>query len=141
FVNTDDLRFVDWKRFRQSDPVLYSNPLNTFQSLDTSLNTTNLHFEMHYIHHFNGAIINNIPLLKKSGITTVFGGGMLWLRDGDYRHQEVFAGIERVFKIGARRRLRVGLFGVLSDANDRSPNTAFKVSFDLIDIWKRDWSF
>ncbi|MEM8584725.1 MAG: DUF5686 and carboxypeptidase regulatory-like domain-containing protein, partial [Bacteroidota bacterium] len=141
FVNTEDLRFVDWRRFRQSDPILYSDPLNTFQSLDTSLNTTNLHVELHYIHHFNGAIINNIPLLKKTGITTVFGGGMLWLRDGDYRHQEVFAGVERVFKIGARRRLRVGVFGVLADANDRKPNTSFKVSFDLIDIWKRDWSF
>ncbi|MEM7575003.1 MAG: DUF5686 and carboxypeptidase regulatory-like domain-containing protein [Bacteroidota bacterium] len=141
FVNTEDLRFVDWKQFRQSDPLLYSNPLQTFQSLDTSLTTTDLHFELHYIHHFNGAIINNIPLLKKTGLKTVMGGGLLWLQDGNYRHQEVFAGIERVFKIGARRRLRVGLFGVLADANNRRPDTSFKISFDLIDIWKRDWSF
>jgi hypothetical protein len=141
FVNTDDLRFIDWKQFRESDPILYSNPLNTFQSLDTSLTTTNLHFEMHFIHHFNGAIINNIPLLKKTNIRTVVGGGALWLQDGNYRHQEVFAGIERVFKVSARRRLRIGLFGVLADANDRKPDTAFKISFDLIDVWKRDWSY
>lgn len=141
FVNTDDLRFIDWKQFRESDPILYSNPLNSFQSLDTSLTTTNLHFEMHFIHHFNGAIINNIPLLKKTNIRTVVGGGALWLQDGNYRHQEVFAGIERVFKVSARRRLRIGVFGVLADANDRKPDTAFKISFDLIDVWKRDWSY
>lgn len=141
FVNTDDLRFIDWKQFRESDPLLYSNPLNSFQSLDTSLTTTNLHFELHFIHHFNGAIVNNIPLLKKTRIKTVVGGGVLWLQDNDYRHQEVFAGLERVFKVGARRRLRVGVFGVLADANDRKPDTSFKISFDLIDIWKRDWSY
>ncbi len=141
FVNTEDLRFIDWKQFRESDPLLYSNPLRTFQMLDTSLATTNLHFELHFIHHFNGAIINNIPLLKKTRIKTVAGGGVLWLKDGDYRHQEFFAGVERVFKVGPRRRLRVGLFGVVADANNRQPDTSFKISFDLIDVWKRDWSF
>lgn len=141
FVNTDDLRFIDWKQFRESDPILYSNPLNSFQSLDTSLTTTNLHFEMHFIHHFNGAIINNIPLLKKTKIKTVVGGGFLWMKDNDYRHQEVFAGVERVFKMGTRRRLRVGVFGVVADANNRKMDTSFKISFDLIDIWKRNWSY
>ena len=141
FINTDDLRFVDWKRFRESDPILYSHPLKSFQMLDTSLSTTNLHFEFHYIHHFNGAIINNIPLLKKTRIKTVAGGGFLWLQDGNYRHQELFAGLERVFKLGPRRRLRVGVFGVFADGNNRKPDQSFKISFDLIDVWKRDWSF
>lgn len=141
FVNTQDLRFVDWKRFRQSDPFLYSDPLRSFQLLDTSLHTTNLHAELHFIHHFNGAIINNIPLLKKTRLKTVVGGGLLWLEDGNYRHQELFAGLERVFKVGARRRLRVGIFGVIADNNQNSPQTTWKIGFDLIDIWKRDWSF
>jgi len=141
FVNTDDLRFIDWKQFRQSDPFLYSNPLNSFQLLDTSLTTTNLHFELHFIHHFNGAIINNIPLLKKTRLRTVVGGGLLWLQDNNYRHQELFAGVERVFKVGNRRRLRVGVYGVVADANNRKPDSTFKISFDLIDIWKRDWSY
>lgn len=141
FVNTDDLRFVDWKQFRESDPILFSNPLYTFQMLDTSLATTNIHLELHAIHHFNGAIINNIPLLKKTRIKTVVGGGILWLQDNNYRYQELFAGVERVFKIGPRRRLRVGVFGVASDASNRKVDQAFKVSFDLIDVWKRDWSF
>jgi hypothetical protein len=46
-----------------------------------------------------------------------------------------------VFKIGARRHLQVNLFGVLADANDRKPDTAFKISFDLIEVWKGGWSY
>ncbi|WP_273447117.1 DUF5686 and carboxypeptidase regulatory-like domain-containing protein [Neolewinella agarilytica] len=141
FINTKDLRFIDIKRFRQSDPILMSDPRQTFQALDTSLNTSNLFLEFHHIHHFNGALVNNIPLLKKTRIKAVAGGGFLYLPDEKFRYQEVFAGIERVFKIGARRRLRVGTYAVLADANNAKPTTAFKISFDLIDLWKKDWSF
>ncbi|MTB53561.1 DUF5686 and carboxypeptidase regulatory-like domain-containing protein [Lewinella sp. W8] len=141
FINTEDLRFVDWKRFRQSDPILFSDPLHSFQSLDTALNTTNRYLEFHHIHHFNGALINNIPLLKKTKLKAVAGGGVMWLPEEKFRHQELFFGAERVFKIGARRRLRIGAYGVLADSSNGKPNTAFKISFDLIDLWKRDWSF
>ncbi|NJC24845.1 DUF5686 and carboxypeptidase regulatory-like domain-containing protein [Neolewinella antarctica] len=141
FINTNDLRFVDFKRFRESDPLLMSDPTNSFQSLDTSLTTSNLYLEYHHIHHFNGALINNVPLLKKTRIKTVVGGGLLYLPKENFRYQELFVGVERVFKVGARRRLRLGAYGVLADANNAAPTTSFKVSFDLIDLWKRDWSF
>ena len=41
FLNTQDLEFVDLNRFRESDPILYSDPLNTFQLLNEELSTTN----------------------------------------------------------------------------------------------------
>jgi hypothetical protein len=141
FVNTRDLRIVDLKRFRQSDPYLYSDPLRSFQLLDTALSATNVFLEAHYIHHFNGAMINNLPLIKKTKIRTVAGAGIMWIRENNYRYQEVFGGIERIFKLGARRRLRLGLYGVLSQTNQRSPATGYKISFDIIDTWKRDWSY
>lgn len=141
FLNTNELKFVDLKRFRQSDPILYSDPLNSFQSLDTALSTTNLFFEVHHIHHFNGALINNIPLIKKTKIRLVVGGGVMYLKDNNFRHEEVFGGVERVFKIGARRRLRVGLYGVVANGNQFDPAMGYKISLDIIDTWKRDWSF
>lgn len=141
FVNTSDLRYVDLKRFRQSDPYLYSDPLHSFQLLDTSLSATNLFLEAHYIHHFNGAMINNLPLIKKTKIRTVVGAGAMWIKQSNYRYEEVFGGIERVFKLGARRRLRLGIYGVLSQTNHRAPATGYKISFDIIDTWKREWSY
>jgi hypothetical protein len=141
FVNTRDLRFVDLKRFRQSDPYLYSDPLHSFQLLDTSMSATDLFLEAHYIHHFNGAMINNLPLIKKTKIRTVAGAGIMWISQSNYRYQEVFGGVERVFKLGARRRLRLGAYGVLSQSNQMPPRTGFKISFDVIDSWRREWSY
>lgn len=141
FINTKDLRLVDVKRFRQSDPYLYSDAVNSFQLLDTSLVAKNIFFEAHHIHHFNGALVNNIPLIKKLKLRAVAGAGLLWVKDGNYRHEEIYGGVERVFKLGARRRLRIGIFGVVAESNRTGLNTGFKVSFDIIDTWKREWSY
>lgn len=141
FVNKRDLRYVDVKRFRQSDPFLYSNPLYSFQLLDTSLFATDWFLEGHYIHHFNGALINNIPIIKKMKLRTVAGAGFMWIKENNYRHEEIFGGLERVFKLGARRRLKLGFYGVLSQSNFASPKADWKISFDLIDTWKREWSY
>ena len=141
FLNTKGLEYIDLKRFRQSDPYLYSNPLHSFQLLDTSLVANGIFLEAHHIHHFNGALINNIPLIKKLQLRTVAGAGALWIKESNYRHEEIFAGVERVFKLGARRRLRLGVYGVLSESSKSGANTGFKISFDIIDTWKKDWSY
>jgi len=141
FINTKDLRFVDVKRFRQSDPYLFSNPLKSFQLLDTSLIARDPFIEAHIIHHFNGAIVNNIPLVKKLKIRTVVGAGAMWVQEGNFRHAEIMAGLERSFKLGPRRRLKIGLWGVLAESNFTKPKTDWKISFDIIDTWKKDWSY
>ena len=141
FINTEGLEFIDYRRFRQSDPIWYSSPLRSFQILDTALATTAPFIEFHLIHHFNGAFVNNLPLIKKTGVRLVAGGGFLWMAEGKFRHEELFAGLERVFKLGARRRLRVGLFGVVADGNYIKPQTTYKIALDIIDTWKRDWRF
>lgn len=141
FINTRDLRYVDVKRLRQSDPYLLSDPMHSFQLLDTSLVVDDWFVEAHYMHHFNGAMINNIPLIKKIKLRTVAGAGFVWIRENGYRHEEAFAGVERIFKLGARRRLKIGLYGVLAQSNDALPTTDWKISFDIIDTWKRDWSY
>jgi hypothetical protein len=141
FVNSRDLRVVDIKRFRQSDPILYSDPLNSFQILDDEITTSDFFFEVHHIHHFNGALVNNLPLIKKTGIRLVAGAGLMWLPSENFRYQEVFAGVERVFKLGARRRLRLGVYGVAAESSRSKADANFKISFDIIDTWKKDWSF
>lgn len=141
FVNTNTLPYLDLKRFRQSDPYLYSDPMTSFQLLDTALSTTDWFFEVHYLHYFNGAMINNIPLIKKLKLRTVAGAGYVWIRDRQIHHQEIFGGVERIFKIGPRRRLKLGFYGVLANSNYGEPRADWKISFDLIDTWKRNWSY
>lgn len=141
FLNTNKLEFIDYLRFRQGDPILFSDARNTFQLLDSSVNVTDWFFEVHHIHHFNGAIVSLLPLVKKLRIDLVGGTGLLWTRQNNYRYEELFAGIERIFKLGARRRLRVGVYGVVAESNFTGPRGSPKISFDLIDNWKDEWSF
>lgn len=141
FLNERDVRFIDVKRFNQSNPWWQEDPLFNFNSLDTIITTTDFYFEAHYVHHFNGAIVNNIPLVKMLRVQAVAGAGFLWVEDSKIRYEEIFAGLERTFKLGARRRLRLGVYGVLANSNIANTNTAIRFYVDVIDTWRKDWNF
>lgn len=140
FLRAKVLREIDYKYHRRSDPIWFSNPLFSYQNLDTSLPTQNWYLETHFIHHFNGALINKIPFMKRTRITTVAGTGYLWVPEHNWQHFEFYAGMERVFKI-SRKRLRIGLYGVLSDGNRIDPRYDFKISFALLDDRRMKFTF
>lgn len=152
FANQDSVFLIDKKFFRKNDDqtllrFLFVNPLLNFQNLDSTYETQQLYLEAHYIHHFNGAIINKIPFMKKTGIKTSFGGGFIYLPEhNNYFYTEAFFGAERIFKI-ARKRLRLGFYGIVSvgsnqfalPSEDQPKNFQFKISFDIMD--ERDLKF
>ena len=151
FVNQDSVYYIDKKFFRQSDVGyfgwLFSPPLSSFQNIDSSYETQDLYIELHYIHHFNGSIMNKIPFMKKTGIQAVAGGGFLFLPEHDnYLYMEAYAGLERTFKF-LRRRWRIGTFITFSWGNnqfalpeDNKPkNVRFKLAFDVMN--ERDLKF
>ncbi|WP_205677837.1 DUF5686 family protein [Brumimicrobium salinarum] len=140
FLNKKILRAEDMQYHRRSDPILFSNPMYSYQDLDSTLPTMNWYFESHYIHHFNGALINKIPFMKKTRISTVAGGGYLWVPEHNWTHYEFYAGLERVFKF-ARRRLRLGIYAAFSDGNQIDPRTTFKVSFAILDERSMKFTF
>ncbi|MDB3905645.1 DUF5686 and carboxypeptidase regulatory-like domain-containing protein, partial [Crocinitomicaceae bacterium] len=140
FTSAKNLRDPDFKFQRRSDPLWFSNPLYSFQGLDTLLRTNDMSLEAHFVHHDNGAIINKIPFMKKTRVGLVFGGGALYVKEHDYFHYEVLAGLERNFKL-SRRRLRVGLYGVLSTGNKSAPRFDYKISFAILDDRSMKWNF
>ncbi len=152
FVNKDSVFYIDRKFFRQSDKdwffrLFMSNPLYSFQNLDSSYETQSWYLELHYIHHFNGALLNKIPFFKRTGIKELMGGGFIFLPEhNNYFYTEAFVGLERTFKF-ARQRLRIGAYVVFSVANnqfalpdlEKPKNMQFKISFDMMD--ERDLKF
>lgn len=140
FINSKQLRDADMKFNRRSDPFWFSNPLYSFQGLDTLLPTNRRIFEGHFIHHDNGAILNKIPFMKKTGVGLVFGAGALYVTEYKYQHYEILAGLERNFKF-SRRRLRIGIYGVLSDGNQIKPTATWKISFAVLDDRSMKWNF
>jgi hypothetical protein len=64
FLNKKSIQFVDYKFQRQGDPGLFLNPNEAFQALDSTFPVFKRFYEGHYVHEFNGAILNKIPFLK-----------------------------------------------------------------------------
>jgi hypothetical protein len=140
FLSARAIYEPDYKFQRRSDPIWFSNPLYSFQGFDTTLRTTDYVFQAHYVHHDNGAILNKIPYFKKTRVGFVVGGGAMYVKEYDWQHYELLAGLERNFKMG-RRRLRIGLYGVVSDGNQIAPTTDWKISFAVLDDRSMKWNF
>ncbi|TNE54375.1 MAG: carboxypeptidase-like regulatory domain-containing protein [Bacteroidetes bacterium] len=140
FINSKRLYDADFRYHRRSDPIWFSNPLGSFQQLAVALPSKKIFYEGHFIHHDNGSIINKVPFMKKLNIGLVFGGGALYVKEFNYFHSEVLAGLERTFKF-ARRRLRIGIYAVASDGNQIAPTSTYKISFAFMNDRNMKWNF
>jgi hypothetical protein len=154
FVNQDSVTFIDRKFFRQGEgnrwlALAFIDPLNNFQNLDSAYETEDWYVQAHYIHHFNGAIINKIPFMKKTGIKSVAGAGFLYLPEyNNYFYTEAYIGVERIFKI-FRERLRLGAFVIASTSSnqfgstsgDQPRNIKFAISMDIMSTDANDFNF
>jgi hypothetical protein len=136
FFNTKDLRLVDYKFQRRGDPLLFMNPQEAFQSLDSTFPVFKRFYQGHYLHQFNGALLNKIPLLKKLQLREVAGGGFLIAPERSLRYVETFAGIERVFKwpFNPLSKFKLGVYVVGSAANKFGNPVQFKIG---ITTWNR----
>ena len=141
FLSQRDLRLVDYKFERRGDPILFLNPNEAFQALDSTFPVFNRFYEAHYVHEFNGAIINKIPLMKKLELREVAGAGFLIAPERNLRYGEVFAGIERVFKwpFNPLTKFKLGVYIVGSAANQFKNPIQFKIGITSWDKVKNKW--
>lgn len=140
FLNNNIVPDIDQKFQRRSDPFFFTDPLNSFQSLDSLLPTDRFYLEAHYIHHDNGAIINKIPFMKKTRIGLVGGASYLYVPEHNWQHYEFVAGLERTFKF-SKRRLRLGIYGTFAQGNQMKSRFGWKVSFAIMDDRDMQWNF
>jgi hypothetical protein len=100
FLNTQKLLFMDFKYFLGNQTIFNTNDyLGSFRLLPYyTFSADQWYAEAHGEHHFNGFIINKIPLLKKLKIQEVVGGHFLSSNKLKY-YYEVNFGIEKIFKV------------------------------------------
>jgi hypothetical protein len=141
FLSQKDLRLVDYKYQRRGDPLLFMNPSDAFQSLDSSFATFKRFYEGHYIHEFNGALLNKIPFFKRIGLREIAGAGFLIASERNLRYAEVFTGIERIFKYPFNQlgKFKLGLYVVGSVANQFRNPVQFKFGITTWDRKKGKW--
>lgn len=141
FLSKRDLRMIDYQFQRRGDPWLFLNPEEAFQALDSSFPVFQQFYQGHFVHQFNGAFINRVPLLKKLNLREVAGAGFLLAPERDLRYAETFAGIERVFKwpFNPLSRFKLGVYVVGSVANQFSNPVQFKVGVTSWDNRRNRW--
>jgi hypothetical protein len=141
FLTKRDLRLVDYQFQRRGDPLLFMNPHEAFQSLDSTFPVFNRFYQGHYVHEFNGAIINKIPFLKKLKLRELAGGGFLVAPERKLTYAEVFAGVERVFKwpFDPLAKIKIGIYVVGSAANQFRNPLQFKIGITSWDKVRNKW--
>lgn len=132
------MRLVDYKFMRRGDPLLFSNPTLSFQSLDSTFPAFNRFYEGHYLHQFHGSIINKIPLLKKLNLLEVAGGGILYVPERNLKYAELFFGVEKVIRFW-RDRFKIGGYVVTSVANKFNNPIQFKIGIEAFNKRRNSW--
>lgn len=142
FLNKRDLRLVDYKFQRRGDPILFMNPQDAFQSLDSTFPVFNRFYQAHYVHEFNGAILNKIPFLKKLELREIAGGGFLYASERKLKYGELFAGVERVFRwpFDPSYKFKLGVYVVGSAANQFRNPVQFKIGITTWDRRRNRWN-
>ena len=100
FVTNKKMEFMDYQHFLGNQTyVNTSDYLNSFRLLPYyGYSANEWFFEAHAEHHFNGFIINKIPLLKKLKIQEVAGGHLV-MNNKINQYYEINFGIENIFRI------------------------------------------
>ena len=141
FLSRKDLRLIDYQFQRRGDPFLFMNPDEAFQALDSTFAVFKRFYQGHYVHEFNGALINKIPILKKLQLREVGGGGFLLAPERDLRYVEAFAGVERIFKwpFNPDTKFKFGVYVVGSAANQFRNPVQFKIGVTSWDKRRNKW--
>jgi hypothetical protein len=110
FLNQKNLSFVDYEHFNGNQvvftPELMSakydlvSPLENRLKFHTlpfySMSTSNAFVEAHVEHHFNGFIVNKLPLIRRTKFQTIAGANALYT-DAKKEFTELYLGVDNIF--------------------------------------------
>jgi hypothetical protein len=140
FLSYNSLSEMDYRYQRGSDPGIFNQPLYNFQQLDTTFTTFNRFVELHYLHEFNGSIVNKIPFLKILKLTERAGANFLYAPERQNMFfYEGFIGIDKAIRI-FNERYKVGCYFTAGYSNIfEKPRFGFKINFQGYDRNNNVW--
>ena len=116
FLNTKKIAFMDFKHFLGNQTILNTNEyLGSYRLLPYyEFSADRWYIESHIEHHFNGFLVNKIPLIKKLRLQEVIGGHLL-MNNRLSKYYEINFGIENI--LNALRIDYVLSYGINNEVN------------------------
>ncbi len=140
FLNdASTVRFIEHKWFRGGDYFLFTNPLYTYQTLDSTFASPSVYGTGSFMHHFDGWFLNKIPVLRKLKLGTAIGAAFLAIPNENVYHLESFVGLERKVKLWDTPT-RFGIYYML-EPQSATPGFKFKLGVDIKDTFRDRWNF
>ena len=140
YLFASNVAYPNFTFFRGTDQHLLSHPTYTYQMLGETFVSLNQYIEARFIHHFNGAIMNKIPIAKKLHLETVAGGGILLIEDNNFNHSEIFFGLDKPFKVWGTK-FRLGGYYCLAYSNYNNGASMFKFGINIFDPISSKWAY
>tara|TARA_B100001173_G_scaffold311918_1_gene330846 strand:+ start:52 stop:2505 length:2454 start_codon:yes stop_codon:yes gene_type:complete len=140
YLTAKNVELPNYTFFRGTDNYFFSHPLYTFQLLGETQNSLSNYLSVNFIHHFHGAVIKKIPLLKKSKLETVTGGGLLFIKENNSQHSELYNGLEIPFKIG-ETQLKFGGYYAVAYSNYSNLSGMIKFGLNVFNPFTNRWAF
>jgi hypothetical protein len=130
FISQKNVSVMDYRYQRRGDQFLLTSPLYNFQQLDSTFKTDNRFIELHYLHEFNGSIVNKIPFLKLLKITERAGANFLYAPERrNMFYYEAFVGLDKAIRIFSEQ-FKVGYYFTAGYSNIfEKPRFGFKINF------------
>lgn len=99
FITNDSVGAVELKHFEGNQTILArSGHLNAYQLLPYyTYSTKEWYLQGHLEHHFQGLLMNHIPLIRKLKLQEV--AGVHYLQTPDLQYAEISFGFEHIFKL------------------------------------------
>lgn len=140
FVNTENLRVVENRFFRGSTPYLFADPLRDYQLLAATQQTRETYLQGMFIHHFNGFIMDKIPLLNFLQLELTAGAAALALPEQNFLHAEVYAGIGRKFTI-LGEQFQVSAYAATADSTRDKLTFQYKFGVNFYNAFTGKWAY
>ncbi len=140
FLNTRSLRFIEYKYFRGSTPYLFADPLRDYQLLGPTLSTNKTYLQAMAIHHFNGFIMDKIPLVNYLQLELIAGASALSIPDQDFLHAELYVGLGRKFKIFGEQ-VQFAAYAATRDNSLEKASISYKFGVNFYNAFTGKWAY
>ncbi len=140
FPHKTDIRFIENVYFRGQNLIFFSNPLTNLQRLDQTINTNSPYARGGVIHHFDGFILDKIPLINRLQMEVIGGAGALALSDRDYGQLELYVGLGKKFKL-FKETVQVAVYRMSAIDTNRRTKGGYVIGFNLYDPFNAQWLY